>query len=440
MAQEQRFAGNVRAGRVCVSKTRHTLVRSLSCVFMLTKLGAQFLRGFTMGSADIVPGVSGGTIALIFGIYDQLVNCIRTGARALGLFARADFRGGVERLKGVDWGFLIPLGLGILAALLVLTRVIESALESNPIEIAGLFFGLIVASIWVAWGILKERDLTRLAMVVLVGLAVFFLLGLRSISEPGQVRVTDEGSGETYDIYFEADSAEITPRGERGIADLSRAIDGGLADGDPAALSWMGYMDGHDTPEKHADGELGLEGETLTIDRVKAAAEALRAEGHSFELNSWGTAIDRKGKPKWQYFAAGALAICAMILPGISGSLILVLLAMYQPVLSAVHDRDLASLGIFVIGAIVGLALFSQILHWLLEHHHDTTIAALIGLMVGSLRILWPWDEGIDGTALNAPGEPVAMPIILGLVAAAVVLGLSRLARRGSVRGSAEVG
>ncbi|MCB1260173.1 MAG: DUF368 domain-containing protein, partial [Acidimicrobiales bacterium] len=105
----------------------------------------------------------------------------------------------------------------------------------------------------------------------------------------------------------------------------------------------------------------------------------------------------------WAFFGAGAIAICAMILPGISGSFILVMLGMYGPVLGAVTDRDVVSLGVFLVGAVIGLALFSQALHWALNRHYDTVMAVLIGLMLGSMRVLWPWPDGVDSTAIGAP-------------------------------------
>ena len=132
-------------------------------------------------------------------------------------------------------------------------------------------------------------------------------------------------------------------------------------------------------------------------------------------------------------FAGGALAICAMILPGVSGSFLLLLVGLYEVVLSAVDDRDLATIAVVGLGAVVGLALFSTLLHWLLDHHRDTVMAALLGLMVGSLRVLWPWPAGVDGvgdTRLGAPDEQVLAATLLGLGAAVVVVVLARLARR----------
>jgi putative membrane protein len=132
----------------------------------------------------------------------------------------------------------------------------------------------------------------------------------------------------------------------------------------------------------------------------------------------------------WAFFGAGAVAICAMILPGISGSFILVMLSMYGPVLGAVNDRRILTLLVFVAGTVVGLALFSQGLHWALTHHSDTVMAALIGLMLGSIRVLWPWPDGVESTALEAPDGAVVISTILAIGAFLIVVGIDDLARR----------
>ena len=117
-----------------------------------------------------------------------------------------------------------------------------------------------------------------------------------------------------------------------------------------------------------------------------------------------------------------------MILPGISGSLILLLVGMYAPALAAVNDRDFLALGAFVVGAVVGLALFSQLLHWALREHHDMMMAALVGLMAGSSRVLWPWPGGVDSAALGAPGGEVIAVLFASVVGFVVVYLISRLA------------
>lgn len=282
------------------------------------------LRGFLMGAADVVPGVSGGTIALVLGIYERLVDSIRSGSSALGHLVKGDWRGAKRWLAQVDWGFLIPLLGGILLAVVSLARIIRDLLHDYPEEMAGLFMGLIAGSVVIAWRLVKDWSARNLVIVTGVAVAVFALLGLRE-------GTTDDTVGQ-------------------------------LAD--PAL---------------------------------------------------------------WAFFAAGAIAICAMILPGVSGSFLLVILGMYGPVLDAVNDRDFASLGVLLVGMIIGLALFSQLLSWALDHHHDMVMAALIGLMAGSIRVLWPWPDGLDSTALQAPESNLPTVLGLAVLSLAVVVVLGRL-------------
>ena len=282
---------------------------------MILRVPAQLLRGFCMGAADVVPGVSGGTIALVFGIYETLVHQIRQGAAAAMRLVRLDITGFAAGVRGLDWAFLAPLGLGILLAILTLARTIEHLLDTRPEETAAAFFGLVAASIVVAWGMLGRRDNFRIGVMALSAVVTFFALGVR------------------------------------------------------------------------------------------------------------GSAID---DPKWwMLLGAGALAICAMILPGISGSFILLMIGMYDTVLGAVNDRDMETVVIFAAGAVIGLAAFSTVLDRMLRRYHDTVLAALVGLMAGSLRVLWPWPQGADSARIAAPpADDWFGALVIALVAALVVFGL----------------
>ncbi len=286
-----------------------------------------------MGAADVVPGVSGGTIALVLGIYERLVASIRSGSSALGRLVSGDLAGTRNWLRRVDWGFLIPLLGGILLAVVTLARLIETLLHDYPEEMAGLFTGLIAGSVIITWRLVGRWDTQTVTVMTTVALALFFLLGLRE-------GTTDETVGQ--------------------IAD-------------PAL---------------------------------------------------------------WAFFAAGAVAICAMILPGVSGSFLLVILGMYGPVLEAVNDRSVVTLIVLIAGMTVGLALFSQLLSWSLERYHDVVVAALIGLMAGSLRVLWPWPDGLDSTKLEAPGANPVGVIGLAVIALLVVVALGRLGRKTQVEQS----
>jgi putative membrane protein len=298
----------------------------------LREVGANFLRGMAMGSADIVPGVSGGTVALVLAIYHRLIVAIRTGSSALGRLITLDLRGAVDRLRSVEWAFLVPLGMGILTAVLLLAATIEHQLAEHPVHMAGLFLGLVAGATVVATGLLTRRDTREWVLIAASGAAFFVLLGLA-------------GTGSTG------------------------------TSGTPAP---------------------------------------------------------------WQFFLGGAIAICAMILPGISGSFLLVVLGMYGPVLAAVTSRDYTSLAVFLLGAVVGLALFSQLLHWALSEHYDTVMALMIGLLVGSLRILWPWPDGGNSVALGAPDEAVAVTVGLAILGFVGVLLVDRLAHRLERRSAAD--
>ena len=230
------------------------------------KTAARVAQGALMGAANTVPGVSGGTLALMFGIYERLIGAIRDGARAVLRFVRGDLRGGLAGLRAVDWALLLPLAAGAFLTVVLLAGVLETGLEEHPEAMAGLFLGLVVASIVVSWR-LPVWDPARLALMSVVGV------------------------------------------------------------------------------------------------------------------------------------------------------------------------------GVFAVGAVLGLALFASLLTHLLERHHDTMLAVLIGLMVGSLRVLWPWPNGvgvigdtadtsISGTGLDwPPAGDLPAPLLLAAAAFGVVLAVDRFAR-----------
>jgi putative membrane protein len=263
--------------------------------------------------------VSGGTIALVLGIYERLVASIHAGSAALGLAVRGHLGDMRRRLKDVEWGLLLPLLAGIGLAVLSLASIIDQLLEEQPQNTAAAFFGLVLGSIVIAWRLVKKWDANRAITGMVAAVAAFVVLGLRT---------------------------------------------------DPVV-----------------DASLLL------------------------------------------FLGAGAIAIVAMILPGISGSFILLMLGMYQAVLDAVNDREMVVVGVFLVGAAAGLAAFSTLLNRLLRDHHDTVMAALIGLMLGSLRVLWPWPDGADTAALSRPID-WGIPAMLALAGIALVLLIGWVAKR----------
>ncbi|MBL8130647.1 MAG: DUF368 domain-containing protein [Anaerolineae bacterium] len=260
-----------------------------------------FLTGFTMGAADIVPGVSGGTIAFIAGIYDTLLNAIKSfDLQAARLALGFKFK---ELLEHIPLAFLITLGLGILVAIFSLSNLLGHALEDQPVYVFAFFGGLVLASI-VSVGLkVKWSTLTLIAMVA-TAIFAYWLVGL----------------------------------------------------------------------------------------------EELQTSEHSLPV----------------LFASGAVAIMAMILPGISGSFILLILGQYRFILGAVRSLDILSLIAVAAGCAVGIIGFSRVLSWLLNRYEQVTVAALVGFMIGSLRRVYM--EAEIGAATVQPMDASTWIVAIALL------------------------
>lgn len=249
------------------------------------------LKGMAMGAADVVPGVSGGTIAFITGIYETLINSIK----AINLTSiKLLFTGKpLAFWKAINGNFLITLLTGIAISIFSLAKLMGYLLHTHPILVWSFFFGLIVASaIYIGKSIKKWHYSTFIAIIA--GAVIAYLITIISPAEPISAP------------YF--------------------------------------------------------------------------------------------------VFLSGAIAICAMILPGISGSFILVLLGMYGYILNAVSNLNLFVIFVFIAGAAVGIISFSNLLSWLLKNFHNLTIAVLTGFMIGSLNKVWPWKE-VTETMIDRHGE-----------------------------------
>lgn len=253
-----------------------------------------YAKGIAMGAADVVPGVSGGTIAFISGIYDELLRSIASVPEALMQLVRGRIKAAWQTANAT---FLLVLLAGILTSILSLARLITYLLAHHPVPVWSFFFGLILVSVY-----LVGRDIGRWNWSRYLS----FLLGL-------------------------------------------------------AFAYWI---------------------------TVAAPIQ-------------WGS------DPLTLFFA-GAIAICAMILPGISGSFILLLLGLYATVLGAVKSLDLGVLAVFAAGCLVGLLSFARLLSWMLSHWRDLTLAFLTGLMLGSLNKVWPWKETISWR-VDSKGEQVPL-------------------------------
>ncbi|MCQ4307359.1 DUF368 domain-containing protein [Pseudomonas stutzeri] len=253
-----------------------------------------YAKGIAMGAADVVPGVSGGTIAFITGIYDELLRSIGAIPGAAMLLFRGRIR---EAWATANANFLLVLFGGILTSVFSLAKLITYLLEAHPIPVWSFFFGLILVSVHLVGKEIQRWDLSRIVGLIL-GVVFAYVITVA------------------------------------------------------APMQW-------------SSSSLSL-------------------------------------------FFAGAIAICAMILPGISGSFILVLLGLYPVVLSAVKDLDLAVMAIFAAGCLVGILSFARVLSWMLDRWRDLTLTFLTGLMLGSLNKVWPWKETLTWR-IDSHGERIPM-------------------------------
>lgn len=288
-------------------------------------------KGFAMGAANVIPGVSGGTIALLTGIFNELIGALNAllTPKAWKLLFKGNFREFWEYIHGT---FLLWLGAGVVASVFSLAKLMEYVLSHHPVQTWAFFFGLILVS------------------------AVFMLADLK---------------------------------GKKAMDVLWLAI--GAAMG--AAICLLSPSTTPDAP--------------------------------------------------WFIAICGAIAICTMILPGISGSFILVLLGKYDYIMGAVSNLDIPVLAVFAVGCVVGIVAFSKILHWLIAHFEKQTLLVLIGFTVGSLVKVWPWADKAAYQAANAlTGCPegelhILSAVICAIVAAASVIVLEVLAHRAKGAGKA---
>ena len=260
------------------------------------------LKGLAMGAADAVPGVSGGTIAFISGIYEELINSISNINAHL---IKSLFTKGIKPFwQQLNGNFLIALLAGIMVSFVSVMRLAKYLLENHPVLIWSFFFGLIVASIFFVGKQIQKWSLAVIISLIIGAFIAFYITTL------------------------------------------------------PASSN-------NENP--------------------------------------------------WFLFIAGAIAICAMILPGISGAFILIILGAYKALSDAFHDFDIKKILIFASGALVGLLSFSHLLKWLFKHYHNITLAVLTGFIFGSLNKVWPWkktltwhtnSEGIKSAVLQESVSP----------------------------------
>lgn len=252
------------------------------------------IRGTLIGMAELVPGISGGTVALIVGIYERAV-------RNANHLISGNF-------KKVEWSFLASVAIGMLIAVFGFSKLLSHFVENNVSASSALFLGMVVVSIIVPLSMLPKAERTAPSSIIaFITAAVVIFLITGFTSKP------------------------------------------------------------HDDP-------------SLII-----------------------------------VFLAAAIAVCALILPGISGSLILLTMGLYQPIIGAVSDRELGTMGVFALGALCGLAAFIKLLNYLLSSHRAPTLAAMAGFMLGSLRALWPWGMDQDASSGTIIGYAILGAVIVSI-------------------------
>ncbi len=385
-----------------------------------------FLKGFCMGIADVIPGVSGGTLALILGVYAELVDTIRNlnlrwlPALLAWLKDRSEANRAtlLDRIGTLNLPFLVTLGAGIAVALGVGSVVVPYFLENFPVQTRAFFFGLILASVWVPFRMIDfggSRSVAVVAVTALIGLGIGWF-----VTNPG---TTLDLTREQYQVTSEGESLKDLAR--KGPSALPNA-DVFWADENEALR--LAIQDRE--PERYAELAALEERASAAVDK-----DAMKARSAPYDelVVPAGTVVSVPRPTWWFVLFAGMIAICAMILPGISGSYILLILGAYFFILNALKGflGTLASgafpanqalyVTVFCIGCAVGILSFARLLSYLLHNWAVPTLGLLVGLMVGCLRGIWPFRMTIDGVVTNV--MPTAAHPLTGTIAT-FVLGL----------------
>lgn len=399
-----------------------------------------------MGFADVIPGVSGGTIALITGIYIQFIEGIKSVnfRWVLPLFAwifsgfKAEKRAAVlQPLLSIHWGFLVPLGAGIVFAFAIGSVIVPHLMDNFPAETAAFFIGLIIASTLVPYRQMTQRNVMHLIIGVVAGILTFFVVGAHTEPALTWVSATHQEDVSFEDFMRKQPSMrtaeELYCATERETNAPMRAA---IQANDPDAAENLDRLCAT-LVELHGD---------------LAATAAFRDEEHlgrKDDLNAFNTVIIPANtvitvpRPAlWYIFLCGVIGICAMVLPGISGSFFLLVLGVYHFMLSSalkgfIYDvihlevpvTQAGYVAVFCAGCLAGLLTFARVMSYLFENHRSVTLAALIGTMFGSLRALWPWKVGDPHDGVNnvmpAIDAAIAMPVIAFVIGAAIVLALT---------------
>jgi putative membrane protein len=270
-----------------------------------------------IGTAEVIPGISGGTVALIVGVYDHIINGISHLVRAVGFLLRGKVMEAGKQFREIRFAMLLPILFGMILAILTTASILEPLLVAEPEIVRAAFAGMLLASLYVPIRLVGKNFRSIHAAILSLGVAAAF---------------------------------------------------------------WLTSL-----PNAGLDNPVA-----------------------------------------WQIVLFAGLAVCALVLPGVSGSFFLLAVGMYGPTIAAVNNRDLGYLGLFVVGAIVGLLSFAMVMKWFLDNYRALTLSLMIGLMIGSLRALWPWqDHAREPLGVTDPTGPL-LALLLGAGIVALTIGLER--------------
>jgi len=404
-----------------------------------------------MGLSDSIPGVSGGTVALILGIYPRLIEALgslrlATARRLLagdtwrrmlrGLRAPEGLGEESSDVEAYHLLFLGSLGVGAVAAIVTGARYIPTLLDLYPAQMRGLFLGLVLASVVIPVRMMKVRDGRMWILMLLTAAITLWFVGLPE-STGGNARGVVR-------VELPAPTAEALTVGPQNLTVLAAGPGGGrdVAFGPARSVE---LPPGTRVFELPVVARMAGEGGNLPPGSING----LRGSAAGSASVSQPTATSGGVDPAlWIIFLGGMVAISAMMLPGISGSFVLLLLGLYHYVTHSLSEvlfsQDLKSAAVVItmVSAIgIGLLTFSRVLRWLFARAPDRTLAVLVGLMLGSLRKLWPFVEmAPDGREiLTAPGrlDGVTVSVFLTFsLGVALVLSFESFGRRPSTRGS----
>lgn len=332
-----------------------------------------FFKGFSMGAADIIPGVSGGTIAFISGIYEHLIYAISSiKPKEVGNLIKKIFNPSIH--TDIPYTFLIVLSFGIASGILSMSRIIPYLMEEFPFYTYSVFFGLILFSVTIPYKKMQHGIREYLLMIIF---AILLFI------------ITDINPYKEYQVFLiKEDKVEPVKLDDSGKFHLE--ID--KRDGNTFKIRII-----KDNKELFFISELPVNKSFNFINHNTSLFLRIKEKEHFLEIKgnlNYETIANffREGLGRyiWIFFVA-SIAICAMILPGISGAYILVLFGEYQNILKALHEKQLEIIVVFLLGVATGLLSFVKMLKYFLEKYHSYTMAVLTGFLIGSLNKIYPF-------------------------------------------------